>query len=165
MEPLVFLIAVVACGGFELPPFTDQSAALPFTHTSSAPPDEPYLMTPGLAAADFNRDGWIDLLVQGGLGQNAGLFINNQDGTFTDRAAEWGIDLSGVEGASVDTLRISYRSTREIVEFSYSLLGALQEDGDAPRATRSSCSWTAVASSSSGSTSSAPRCSCVARAR
>ena len=43
----------------------------------------------------------------------------------------------GVEGAEVDTLRISYRSSQEIVEFSYSLLGSLQEDEEQPQATRS----------------------------
>lgn len=43
----------------------------------------------------------------------------------------------GVEGAEVDTLRISYRSSREIVQFAYSLLGELQEDDEQPQATRS----------------------------
>ena len=42
----------------------------------------------------------------------------------------------GVEGAEVETLKISYRSSRQIVEFAYSLLGTLQEDDDAPVATR-----------------------------
>jgi len=43
----------------------------------------------------------------------------------------------GVAGAEVETLRISYRSTQEIVQFAYSLLGELQEDDEQPRATRS----------------------------
>ena len=42
----------------------------------------------------------------------------------------------GVEGAEVETLKISYRSSRQIVDFAYSLLGTLQEDEDAPVATR-----------------------------
>jgi DNA helicase-2/ATP-dependent DNA helicase PcrA len=42
----------------------------------------------------------------------------------------------GVEGTTVDTLKISYRSSHEIVDFAYSLLGDLQEDGDAPETTR-----------------------------
>ena len=42
----------------------------------------------------------------------------------------------GVAGAEVETLKISYRSSRQIVEFAYSLLGTLQEDDDAPVATR-----------------------------
>ncbi len=42
----------------------------------------------------------------------------------------------GVKGTSVDTLKISYRSSLEIVDFAYALLGDLQEDGDAPQSTR-----------------------------
>ena len=42
----------------------------------------------------------------------------------------------GVEGAEVDTLKISYRSSAEIVKFAYSLLGALQEETEFPVATR-----------------------------
>ena len=43
----------------------------------------------------------------------------------------------GVEGAEVETLRISYRSSQEIVNFAYSLLGNLSEEDDLPQATRS----------------------------
>jgi DNA helicase-2/ATP-dependent DNA helicase PcrA len=43
----------------------------------------------------------------------------------------------GVEGAEVETLKISYRSSQQIVGFAYSLLGNLQEDDDSPEATRS----------------------------
>jgi hypothetical protein len=100
--PMMVLAASLP-GGPQVPPFTDQTTAsgLSFTHASAAPDAERYLMTPGVAAADFDRDGWMDLFVPGGLGQNARLFMNNQDGTFTDRAAEWNIDLVDVEGASV----------------------------------------------------------------
>ena len=50
----------------------------------------------------------------------------------------WSAFLShlGVPGKAVETLRVSYRSTREIVAFSLSLLGDLQEDDEAPQATR-----------------------------
>jgi DNA helicase-2/ATP-dependent DNA helicase PcrA len=43
----------------------------------------------------------------------------------------------GVAGAEVETLRISYRSSQEIVFFAHSLLGGLSEDDDWPTATRS----------------------------
>jgi len=47
----------------------------------------------GGAVGDFNNDGWQDLFViMGGLEPDK-LFINNGDGTFTDRAAEWGVTL------------------------------------------------------------------------
>lgn len=47
----------------------------------------------GGAIGDFNRDGRQDLfLISGGTGNRADyLFINNGNGTFTDRAAAWGL--------------------------------------------------------------------------
>ncbi len=59
-------------------------------------------MVGGGAVGDFNGDGWQDVFfLSGGTGFDK-LFINNQDGTFTDRAAEWGMTIEhmGV-GASV----------------------------------------------------------------
>ena len=43
----------------------------------------------------------------------------------------------GVPGAAVDTLRVSHRSTREVMDFARGLLGHLREDESAPVATRS----------------------------
>ncbi|HEY5656946.1 MAG TPA: 3'-5' exonuclease [Myxococcota bacterium] len=43
----------------------------------------------------------------------------------------------GVPGVAVETLRISYRSTRQIVAFALAVLGDLREDEDAPEAPRS----------------------------
>jgi hypothetical protein len=42
-------------------------------------------------AADFNNDGFEDIFHLGSLNPNS-LFINNQDGTFTNQAQGWGID-------------------------------------------------------------------------
>ncbi len=43
----------------------------------------------------------------------------------------------GIAGTAVDTLRISYRSTRQIAEFALALLGDLREDEAPPITTRS----------------------------
>ncbi|MCA9300631.1 MAG: CRTAC1 family protein, partial [Phycisphaerales bacterium] len=51
-------------------------------------------MTGGGAVADFNGDGWLDLMVLVGGGEPDKLFINNGDGTFTDQAASWGVALA-----------------------------------------------------------------------
>ncbi|MCB9305133.1 MAG: VCBS repeat-containing protein [Lewinellaceae bacterium] len=53
----------------------------------------------GVSLADVNADGWLDIYIcQVGRyksfeGKNQ-LLINNRDGTFTDKAAEYGLDLS-----------------------------------------------------------------------
>jgi len=64
-------------------------------------------MGAAVSVVDFNRDGWSDLYVtNSGEGSKNALFKNNQDGSFTDVAAELGIaDLnqpgSGVSMGSV----------------------------------------------------------------
>ncbi|HEX5169709.1 MAG TPA: VCBS repeat-containing protein, partial [Cyclobacteriaceae bacterium] len=43
----------------------------------------------GLSIADFNRDGWQDLYVSNDFLSNDILYINNQDGTFSNRSREF----------------------------------------------------------------------------
>src|SRR5690606_16832950 len=43
----------------------------------------------GVIATDINRDGWPDLYVSNDIAPNDVLYINNGDGTFTDRLADW----------------------------------------------------------------------------
>ena len=56
--------------------------------------------TTGVNMADVNGDGWLDIYVcnlgeyEGLTGKNQ-LFINQQDGTFLDKAADYGLDFSG----------------------------------------------------------------------
>ncbi len=45
----------------------------------------------GGAVGDFDRDGWQDLFVPSGGTEPDRLYMNDGDGTFTDRAAEAGI--------------------------------------------------------------------------
>jgi hypothetical protein len=47
----------------------------------------------GVAAADFNNDGWVDLYITN-FGHNQ-MWRNNGDGTFTDVTAESGTDVPG----------------------------------------------------------------------
>jgi enediyne biosynthesis protein E4 len=51
------------------------------------------IMSGGGVAGDFNNDGFDDLFMLAGGGLADYLFINNQDGTFTDVADEWGVGL------------------------------------------------------------------------
>lgn len=64
----------------------------------------------GATFADVNQDGWVDLYVcksgaPGGKDRANSLFINNKDGTFTDRAEEYGL---AVEGLSVQAAFFDY---------------------------------------------------------
>lgn len=54
----------------------------------------------GMAVGDFDRDGWPDLLVLGGGGVPDQLFMNDGDGTFTDRAAQWGVAATHCGGSA-----------------------------------------------------------------
>ena len=54
----------------------------------------------GVTVVDINNDGWMDLYVcKSGILKEENrrnlLYINNGDGTFTDRAAEYGLDHAG----------------------------------------------------------------------
>jgi hypothetical protein len=54
----------------------------------------------GATMADVNGDGWLDIYVsnvgnyKSAKGKNE-LFINNQDGTFAESAADYGLDFEG----------------------------------------------------------------------
>ncbi len=60
----------------------------------------PVFMLAGGAAGDFDRDGDQDLFILSGGHEPDHLFINNGDGTFTDEAAAWGVDLSHLGGGA-----------------------------------------------------------------
>ena len=71
--------------------FSDQTVAAGLLPPGSDQPLE-VGMTGGGAAGDFDRDGRQDLFLLG-VGEHPDmLFLNNGDGTFTDRASEWGVD-------------------------------------------------------------------------
>jgi len=49
-------------------------------------------MTAGGAVGDFNGDSWADVFVVGGAAGADRLFINAGNGTFVNKAVEWGVD-------------------------------------------------------------------------
>src|SRR5690606_14655168 len=55
--------------------------------------------TTGTTLVDINSDGWLDIYVCqvhgfGNLQGHNKLFVNSQDGTFTERAAEYGLNTA-----------------------------------------------------------------------
>jgi len=55
----------------------------------------------GVAVADINGDGWPDIYVSNDAGPNDVLYVNNRDGTFTDKAAR-SLKHTSVAGMGVD---------------------------------------------------------------
>src|SRR5712691_4062986 len=55
----------------------------------------------GFVVADFNGDGWPDIYVSNDDASNDVLYINNRNGTFTDKAAAW-LKHTSFAGMGVD---------------------------------------------------------------
>jgi hypothetical protein len=55
----------------------------------------------GVVVADLNRDGWPDIYVSNDATPNDVLYVNNRDGTFTDKAARW-LKHASFAGMGVD---------------------------------------------------------------
>src|SRR5438034_312200 len=55
----------------------------------------------GVAVADLNGDGWPDLYISNDVAPNDVLYINNGNGTFTDRAGAW-LKHTSFAGMGVD---------------------------------------------------------------
>ncbi len=117
--PLVRIWALPSCAvGLSIPSavfgqiaLTDATSAAGlagFVHAPNAlavPGFNEWIMG-GIGVGDFDGDGWPDFLVpRGGTGVDR-LFMNNRDGTFTDRAATWGVAQAhagnGVAAADYD---------------------------------------------------------------
>jgi len=71
----------------------DGARTLHFTDVTEQSGIDAHGYSMGVAAADFNNDGCVDLYVTN-LGRNQ-LFRNNCDGTFTDVSKQSGTDISG----------------------------------------------------------------------
>lgn len=100
----------------------------------------------GTAFVDINQDGYLDIYcsVGGKMGpHNNVLYINNQDNTFTEKAAEYGIDCDGISMQStffdydkdgdLDLYVINYPPTSFIAPveyYHYMLDNHKEEDSD-----------------------------------
>jgi len=92
---MVSLSTLCACAALApaAPVFTmvNDQAGIDTSFNPNTYPGGTSLMSGGAAVADFNNDGWQDIFIpQGGTGPDR-LYINQQDGTFADEGAAWGI--------------------------------------------------------------------------
>ncbi len=60
---------------------------------------EPMLFSAGVAVADYNNDGYLDMYFVAGSGGTNQLYQNQGDDTFIEVASEAGIAISGVKGS------------------------------------------------------------------
>jgi len=65
--------------------------------------------------ADFNKDGWKDIFVANDFLSNDLLYINNHDGTFTDKAATY-FKHTSANGMGQDVIDINNDGLADIVE-------------------------------------------------
>jgi hypothetical protein len=98
---LVLVLGMPAPGRGQSWTFADvtSQAGASYTHGYTNPqPLGKQAFAGGVAAGDYDNDGWVDLyIVRGDIGPNV-LLRNRQDGTFEDVAAAAGVGLTGTKG-------------------------------------------------------------------
>jgi hypothetical protein len=85
-------LAASARGGTPSP-FTQEAAARGLVYTIENYPQNDGYLGYGCGFADFDNDGWEDVVVLGASTNRIGLFQNDGDGTFTDRSVSSMIPL------------------------------------------------------------------------
>jgi hypothetical protein len=69
----------------------------------------------GVAVSDVNRDGWPDIYVSNDDTPNDILYINNHDGTFTDKSGAW-IKHASFAGMGVDVADVNNDGWPDIIQ-------------------------------------------------
>ena len=69
----------------------------------------------GVAVADIDGDGWPDIYVSNDITPNDVLYVNNRDGTFTDKAGQW-LKHTSFAGMGVDIADFNNDGRPDIVQ-------------------------------------------------
>ena len=69
----------------------------------------------GVSIADFNKDGWKDIFITNDFNSNDLLYINNHDGTFTDKASSY-LKHTSANGMGQDVIDINNDGLSDIIE-------------------------------------------------
>jgi enediyne biosynthesis protein E4 len=93
----------------------------------------------GVAVSDLNGNGWPDIYISNDMTPNDVFYINNGDGTFTDKAAEllrhtshsgMGIDIADfTNNGWPDIMQIGYDAGRSYRKETYEWCSYLQRNG------------------------------------
>jgi hypothetical protein len=73
----------------------------------------------GVNIADFNKDGWKDIFVTNDFISNDLLYINNHDGTFTDKATSY-FKHTSANGMGQDVIDINNDGLSDVIELDMS---------------------------------------------
>ncbi|CAN5769728.1 VCBS repeat-containing protein [soil metagenome] len=73
----------------------------------------------GVNIADFNKDGWKDIFVTNDFNSNDLLYINNHDGTFTDKADTY-FKHTSANGMGQDVIDINNDGLSDVIELDMS---------------------------------------------
>ncbi|MDG1491293.1 MAG: CRTAC1 family protein [Planctomycetota bacterium] len=91
MSPLLCAALALAAAPLQGPPLLVEVGASRGIGPYVSPPG----LAAGLAAADFDGDGDVDLFVPNGPGAPDQLYVNDGTGRFTEQAAAFGLDVDG----------------------------------------------------------------------
>jgi hypothetical protein len=69
----------------------------------------------GVSIVDFNKDGWKDIFVTNDFNSNDLLYVNNHDGTFTDKASDY-FKHTSANGMGQDVIDINNDGLADVVE-------------------------------------------------
>ncbi len=69
----------------------------------------------GVVVADLNRDGWPDIYVSNDVAPNDVVYVNNRDGTFTNKASRW-LKRTSFAGMGVDIADFNNDGWPDIVQ-------------------------------------------------
>ena len=69
----------------------------------------------GVSISDFNRDGWKDIFVTNDFNSNDLLYINNHDGTFTNKATSY-FKHTSANGMGQDVIDINNDGLSDVIE-------------------------------------------------
>src|SRR6185369_12794528 len=69
----------------------------------------------GVSISDFNKDGWKDIFVSNDFNSSDLLYINNHDGTFTDKATSY-FKHTSANGMGQDIIDINNDGLSDVIE-------------------------------------------------